>query len=146
MKHKNRLYFSLSVLYLALFDSVATLANGGPKYWQTHVYTDELNPVGSYFLNLGPYAYIGFIIVYLLIAFILIYKLPLKWAFVIGLLYWIGHTIGFMSQGPYWVWSLLKSDYNTIVYIFALFSVASVAVLIWGSLQLFSKRLKLVKR
>lgn len=142
---RKRLYFAASVVYLAILDSVATLANGGPEYWKTHVYEDELNPVGSYFLNLGPYEYIGFITVYILVALLLICKLPVKWAFTIGILYWIGHTIGFMSQGPYWVWSILNSDFNTVLYIFSLFSVVSVVILIWGSLKLFGKKLRLVK-
>ena len=142
---RNRLLFIAMTQYLILLDSIATLANADPGYWLTHVYTDEINPIGSFFLNQGPFAYIGFIVVYFLIVVTLIAKLPLKWAFGVGILFWIGHTIGFMSQGPYWVWSLLKSDYNAILYIFAAFSVVSVILLVKGSLVLFGKRVKLVK-
>lgn len=142
---KNRLMFFAMTQYLILLDSIATLANADPGYWQTHLYTDELNPIGSFFLNQGPFAYIAFIIVYLIIVALLIAKLPLKWAFGVGLLFWIGHTIGFMSQGPYWIWSLLKTDYNIILYIFAVFSVTSVVLLVKGTLILFGKRVKLVK-
>src|SRR5262245_24726435 len=95
MTARQRLWLCLPITTVCLLDGTLTLGGQSPAYWNGD-YTSalEFNPVGSYFLQWSPLAFVLALGSWLVLVTAGVLWLPKRWAvlFTFGVVF--GHALG----------------------------------------------------
>ena len=107
MMRQNRFWILAPGVFVLLLDVLITYLLQPAEYWRLgYEYTTEGSPHGFLLMRYHPLAFLAFILAYILVVGILVYRLPAPWHKVIALAVVIGHTAGihtWLRHRYYWL-------------------------------------------
>jgi len=93
-------YFIWPIIFVLILDCCFTLIGQPGDYWQNFNAISESSPIGFFLLKINPILFIDAFIVYMVVIYVILRKIPQSAAIIVGLSLFLGHVWGSASWLP----------------------------------------------